>query len=272
VDIKAQILLYRDHIDDWDYVDSVLQAAGNTQNLFDALIEILQTGDWDCLEATSFILDLCLFAPKRLGQEFVKMLDASTVIEALRKNVFAANHFVRGDSVYTLGKLINRESANTLVEAFYQFKERDPLMLDGLLFEIRWLKQSTDWTLIEAMAQSSSYLTRWAALEVLEHFVDFDADSRCQHHLSILQKDEQLLVQQEAVYLHRELQFLEEIKNLPKSEKRKRRKALEKTKLPIIRFWDISRQFSNRLGQRQQSDYQVAELEQFVEEFTASHK
>lgn len=273
MNVQEQIAQYLDHLEDWNYVEAILNAT-DLQTLFATITLILCSRNEDNIKgANLFLRDVVLLAPEQISQNFKANFPPQTIIKALEDNVFANNWFVRSDSVCTLGKLGLTMSIPTLVKAFNQSIETDPLLLPELFFELSWLQGESDWALLSKALHSHHYLSRWAALpEIGRHFVDpgkIEGFSQQKELVKSMLDDLNGYVKQEAQYEYQRLLYLQKAKGASRKEKKQLKRELDQYEPPVM-FMDVEIQFGNYLYNSSQRDYQLSELEDFVDRLLVS--
>ena len=271
--IRELILGYVEHVKDFTYMESLL-AMADIDTVFDELAELLgsENGEQASI-ANLFIRDIALLAPEHIGREFKRKIRDSYLIEALNSNIFSKNHFVRYDSIYTLGKLGITRSINLLIEAFHTYKETDPIILPGLVFELFWLQENDDWEIVGSLLQSPNYPTRWSTLRILDHTVyQYPNDPKPAKFkkscIKKLIKDENQLIQQEAIYQNLKLEYAEKTLDLPKKEKRIILKKEVESFKPSICFMNVQIQFTNYLIETKKTSYTINELKSFIDKMS----
>jgi hypothetical protein len=140
---------------------------------------------------------------------FRERLPRSRTLRALRENLYASDYMKRHQSAYALGKLCLPANARYIAAAFPWYLQHDPLNLDGLLFELCWLRRRAPRPrLLEAIATAPLYLTRWAAVYILwmrelalgTTFPDLRTAARARSLLERLARDEHPWVRAEAAW------------------------------------------------------------------------
>jgi hypothetical protein len=136
--LQTAILDSIHHLDnDATYVaDLVVTTDAN--GLIDALAALLLSFDLEQVSTTcGFIRDMVLIAQKHdIDLQGGELFHKSAIIPQLESLVFADNHFIRAQDIYTLGKVCSTRSVPILHRAFHHLRDRDPLLLPGLLFEV----------------------------------------------------------------------------------------------------------------------------------------
>lgn len=233
-----------------------------------ALATILEADDADAIgDACLVIRDCALLASGPIREEFQAGLLENGVITHLEANLFADNHFTRASIVYTLGKICSTGSLPVLLKAFAAYRDTDPLLVPGLIFESVWLG-GDEWSLLDRALESPAYPTRWSIVDQLSGLDGAALDEntyerRRLRYLEALQHDANRLVRDEASYW---IQVLTTAipRDLPRGERRRRRKRLHALEPPITYMtWSI--RFGNHLHQLGQCSYTVRELEEFID-------
>ena len=269
--IEASVLHYLDYLQDVDYLAAIVNSA-SAAKLCNIINELLQSGDIETVDSTClFIRDLVLYGSRHPDSErFVQDYPKSSIVTTLEQLLFSPNHFIRRQAVYTLGKTCSYGSIEALNQAFSALRDTDPILLPRVIGEMGWLGAENFWALLDSMMSSPVYLTRWAVIAVLHEFVGDDAqvqDELFQSKLRCveqLRQDSNVLIQAEAEYEYQLLKFRSELCNLPKTDRKKKRKALEKQYKPAFCFDYISSLFTNYLYKEALTQYSVGELEAFT--------
>lgn len=167
--IKTQILRYINHINDIDYLATIVNLT-SAEALWEIIAQLLRSEDYETFDLTClFIRDLVLFSSRDPDcEEFVKDYPQSCVVKTLEQLLFCANHFTRHQLIYTLGKTCSYDSLDVLNQAFIELRDTDPLLLPRLIGEMGWLGAENFWELIESMMMSQVYVTRWAVVDILD--------------------------------------------------------------------------------------------------------
>jgi len=253
VTLYEKIELYIDGGVQESYLGSLLDST-TTEILFNDLTDLMQSRQRTQINSASFLVrELMLLAPREASQHFRDQFYSSTVATELNKNVFASDHFVRCDAVYTIGKVGLSSGIDTLSRAFQHYLDTDPLLLDMLLDELTWLGAPHHWDRIDHMVRSSSYLTRWSTLSLssLDHFLsprnaqEAEIAARQAYYLDLLKSDSHVLPKQEAQFRSLEFLFAQTVESfLSKADRRRERKALN-LQQPRVTFDDVKRSFYN---------------------------
>ncbi len=269
--IRGKIEHYVEHLQELDYIDALLKSVA-LESLIGSIIEMLQSEQKEhVLAANLFIRDMMTVVHSDTANAFQEGFTTSTIVDVFHKNVFADMYFVRYDTVYTIGKVILNGSLSVLLDAFGHYRERDPLLLPGLLFELNWLGHADMWSLIDQMAHSECDLTRWAVLStyLFRHLRGAQsaenpglAQSQMRY-LDLFKTDSFHLLRQEADYKRREFDWAQTRSNLSKVERRSAKKVLELT-APTITFDKVPIRFGHHMIQTHMEDYSMADLEAFV--------
>jgi hypothetical protein len=100
--------------------------------------------------------------------EFWHAYRRSDLLSIVRQQVYAPDYQVRHLAIHALSRVGPRDNRRLLASAIPWYLSHDPLNLDGLLIELRLLDRNTPWrSHLEAMVAAPSFLTRWAAVELL---------------------------------------------------------------------------------------------------------
>lgn len=161
---------------------------------------------------------------------FFEALDASNVAAIMGKLLLDGPRWMRFTLVYTM-KIGLTGHGPIFWEAFYKFRDTDPIVMPNLLGEASWTRSVEGYEMHWLLLESPSYLSRWAV-------------ANCTPDISLLEKmqaDPHPRVQREADYLaalwHRDQTH----EQFTKLENRQRRKAIEATK-PLT-FFEFYLQF-----------------------------
>lgn len=267
--LETKIRKYINHLEDSEYIAEVVTLPGAV----DSLIKLLQSNKNEIIGDTClFIRDFVLSCSRNdsCKQSWDELEPA--IIPKLQHLVFADNHFIRKQVIYTLGKICSYDSVPVMLNAFHQLRDQDPILLPRLIGELFWLGVDNCWDIIGSMAASNQYTTRWAIMTALDQFIcDWQNEEEDEIFLlkhkfcNQLRHDAHLLVQEEAEYNYQflELQRRKYKENLSKSEYRKQRKALKKSE-PFLSFSNITIEFSNYMYTQTLHTYTIEELEKYI--------
>lgn len=267
--IRNVILDYIGGLEDFTYLEAALSPYDAPQ-LVEGIVSLLRDPDQDVVwQACAFICDLILVAPKR-GRwlAFRESFVASPIVPTLEDLLLANNHFIRDHAIYTLGKTYSTGSVPALHQVFRSLRDRDPISLPNLIFELKWLGFEVHmlWSLVDSMATSRQFTTRWAALAVLEkHAIGVEPDlgdvvEQCFERLC---RDRHPLVKAEAGYRYQQWLLRQQSSTLAKADLRRQYKEIKSSE-PAILFRDVEIQFNGYLGLHRLTDYSIADLEQFI--------
>lgn len=266
VDIREQILHYYDRIDDEAVATAVFEEHGLAATL-SAAVELAACGvTWDVVKALTFVQDVALY---QWVPGFYEALPSSGLFDVLRANLYAQNRTIRHNSVYLLGKLCFEENARWLHDALPFYLERDPLELDGLLFELFWLSRSARgqrWAYLRQITTAPSYLTRWAGLHIaLWRFGDaYDRGMvSLERVYARLAADPNAAVRAEAAFCLDRLQEHQHMEIPPKHGHLKLLKHLH-AEGPELNYFTISLTFGNYLHHAGLEDYDLDLLDEWV--------
>ncbi|ALF55546.1 hypothetical protein ACX27_26285 [Nostoc piscinale CENA21] len=271
--LETKIIQYLSHLEDSDYMAEVVTTPGAAETL----IKILQDDDDEIMSyAGLFIRDFVLICSRNETCKIPWETQLKPVIiPELERLIFAENHFIRKQVIYTLGKICSYDSIPILVQAFYEYRESDPILLPRLLGELFWLGVENRLDILESMINSQYYTTRWAVINLLGEFIyhsqsEEDGTFSMKYNFSEkLRNDSNPLIKAEAEYEyqllalnHRKLQ-----ENMAKSDYKKQRKDLKKLE-PCLTFFRVSLQFSHYMVANNLSTYTMQELETFIDNKT----
>jgi hypothetical protein len=240
-------------------VDSIL-ANHALDVVFREIESLLVTETPDVIaRVLTFVCDAGLYYhPFRIA--FRTHLDSSCIWEIFRQLLRAPNCFVRGNVIYTIGKLTCRERSYLLSEAFPFFLEKEPINLARLMFELGWLTNEWNWDFLDQIAAADHYLCRWSLCEILDH--DEGPTETMQRTVSILTRlkhDAHPVVAAEANFRLERINVKLRPK-LPKPERRKEVKRIADLE-PDLTFESVRMRFIQT-----REDYSLAEFHQFVEQ------
>ncbi|MDB9513953.1 HEAT repeat domain-containing protein [Kamptonema animale CS-326] len=264
---EIKISKYINYLGDTEYMADVVTSPGAVNSL----IKLLQSNEREIISDTCFFIrDFVLSCSKNhiCRQSWESQLK-SAIIPELENLLFADNHFIRKDAVYTLGKICSYDSIPVMLNAFYKLRDRDPILLPRLIGELFWLGINNPWDVINSMAVSDRYITRWAVVDVLGKFScnsPNDEDFLRAHRLcDLLRRDAHSLVREEAEYNYQflELQRRKHQENISKAEYRQQSKELKKISI-FLHFNNIGNQFCNYMYARNLHTYTSEELENFI--------
>ena len=260
-----EIISCLDHSSDATYFSRIL-AQTDDASLENALLALLRGDDAAVSDACLFIRDLITLAPPDENVARFRQQFPVSLVRELERLTFSDNYSIRRDAIYALGKTCSYESLPSLLATLEKWREGDPLILPSLLGEIWWLQVEDDFSLLEPLASSTRFLTRWAVLESLLHIHGDEAQQQKRRYFSELSHDSHQLVHEEANYcLH--LLKLEEDKpspprKLPRSVRKAHNKRLEEMR-PVC-FSDIQICFWNNVREREMIAYSIEDIEKFV--------
>ncbi len=266
--LESKIRNYLNYLGDSEYIAKIVTSPG----ALDALIKSLQSDDNEIIGDTClFIRDLVL---SRLRNDTCKQFwdseSKSVIIPILEHLLFAENHFIREHVIYTLGKICSYDSLPVMLDAFYQLRDRDPILLPRFVGELFWLGVDNPWKILESMIASGQYTTRWAVIEILGK-IGYDSQDREETFLNLrrfyaqLRLDAYTLVRAEAEYKYHilDLQRRKYRENLSKSDYRKHKKEINKLE-PSLSFVSMEVQFRNYIYQHSLFKYTIEELQSFI--------
>ena len=238
------------------------------------LSQLLKSSDRQIVSETCFVIrDLIVIYSNRYDEfaEFGKRYPESLIVKTVESLLFYENRNSVLDAIYTLGKTYSYSSIPTLNKAFYHFKDTDPFILSRLFCEMSWLGLENFWELIDSMISSDNYFTRWAAIQELPAFIEEDGEDKSilldekSKYLERLKQDSNKFVRIEAECRCKMIKFQTIEQDLPKKERNKKRKELEKEYDSILNFDSLSRDFSNYLSYKKLQNYKLSQLEEFFD-------
>jgi len=238
-------------------VDSIL-SLHSFEEIFLEIDSILKSETPENVVHTlGFIRDANLYEhPFREG--FREHLSSANLWESFQTLLKAPNFNVRGNAIYTVGKLTNRDRAYLLSDAFSFYLANDPLNLPRLLSEHLWLTNKWNWDWVERIASADHYLKRWSLCQVIDDDGSDEETKRCfMEVLPRLKSDANFFVASEAKFRFERVKVKLEPK-LSKSEWRKEVKRIASLEPKMTFEWTAMRFMQNRL------DYTLAEFDQFV--------
>jgi hypothetical protein len=294
-DLKQRILDYNFEEYELDEVGEMTSA----EELFTVLNQLLESDETEAVNMTlGFIRD---FMTMNLSPEREAIRDRypeSSLVKTIEQLLFCPNHHMRQAAVRTLGKTCSYSSVDTMTQAFYQFRDSDPILLPKLLAEVDWLGGKAFDECVTSMAESPIYMTRWASILLLA-FGDVRNDEMYQLKSQRFQQfrhDENILIRQEAEYTYQEQRLSREMlvkDQMLRQEQRKivrqgkrehrmkqlhqcrknlsaqLRRGFAKEYEPKIDFDTIATAFSNNLRWLKQADYTIVEFEAFIPQYVA---
>ncbi|HEY9694130.1 MAG TPA: hypothetical protein V6D15_18155 [Oculatellaceae cyanobacterium] len=207
-------------------------------------------------------------------QKFVESDFWSTIVKNLEYLLLSNNHLIRIEAVKTLQIIRNKSNVDALTQAFKIFRDTDPLLLPRLMGVLAWLEVENFWEFVEEMANSQSYLTRWAVLRALEAIPRYAIGQTEIYpyiqgklkYIGQLRQDSHTLVRREAEYQYQIQQYYFEINSLSEAERHKKLKELKGQRKQVITFAEIEGSFELNLSIKDVNNYSLDELEAFIEE------
>ena len=264
---ERQVRAYIDHLEDAEYCRAVF-ALADLPTICTVLVKMLQSGERSAINDA--LLFMCDVVNYRMLAEFTRYLPQSIIVPALRDLLYASDQNVRHNAIHTIGKMGPRQHARMLAEAFPQYLERYPLELPDLLYELFWLSREEGqrrWEYYDQVAASSSYLFRWAVLEMTHHDVSTDLESASSQRLerlyAALSNDDNALVSTEAAHQLSRLRLNSEAPALPRAEWQSRKKQLHHSE-PALTFAKFKFNFWNYLSAADHADYDAPTLDAFA--------
>jgi hypothetical protein len=262
VDLKLLILGYFDDgFEDTEYIAKIVNALPFAK--ISALIcNMLLSDDYQTFSMTElFLRDAILFGVRNQKcHQFIADYPQSSIVKALEKLIFSDNYSIQHQAIYALGKTCSDSSKYVLRGAFDLYRDSHPLLLDRLIFEMQWLGVEDLENCIEQMADSSCYLTRWAAVEHIDRY----EDAIFPDWVEILRLDEREFIRVEAEYKCQQIIESIQAPTLSKMEQRQGAKEIKNIE-PKISFQDLSLRFTSYLSSKGLSKYTVTELEAYID-------
>jgi hypothetical protein len=229
--------------------------------------KILQEGNPDAIVNTlGFIKDATLYEHADRAS-FRQRLASAPIWELFQKLLLAPHCHLRGQVIITIGKLGFKEHAHLLLDAFPFYFENDPINLESIFWEHRWLTGSLQWRRMRLVAASDHYLKRWSLCAFLDDGLCLKQTKSCMSVLSRLKNDPHPLVAAEANWILKR-SALETEKGLPEA---KRRRELERIfgHRPSVTFDDASMRFMNSWANKGKTDYTLEEFDRFATDLGA---
>jgi hypothetical protein len=260
-DVKLLILRYLDDgFEDTEYIANVVNVFPFIKT--SALIcNMLRSDDLETFSMTElFLRDAILYGNRNEAcYQFIADYPESSIVKTLEELVFSDNHTTQHQSIYALGKTCSYSSKYVLRQAFDLYRDSDPLLLNQLVSEMGWLGVEDLENCIEQMANSSSYLTRWAAVGHIYH-----RDGIFPDWVERLRRDTCEFISIETEYECQRITKSIQTSILSKVEQRQRAKEIKKLE-PTISFWAMSMRFRHYLSNNALSKYTVADLEAYID-------
>jgi hypothetical protein len=261
-DVKLLILGYFDNgFENTEYIAKIVNAFPFIK-VSAAICDMLLSDNYQTFSMTElFLRDAILFGShNQKCHQFIANYPQSSIVKALEKLIFSDNYSIQYQAIYALGKTCSHSSKYVLRQAFDLYRDSDPLLLDRLIFEMEWLGVEDVENCIEQMADSASYLTRWAAVE----HIDLYEDAIFPNWVEILRRDEREFIRVEAEYKCQQIIKSIQTPILSKVEQRQRAKEIKNIE-PKISFQDLSLRFTNYLSSKGFSKYTVTEMEAYID-------
>jgi hypothetical protein len=228
------------------------------EDVFTEIESILETETPDnILHALCFIRDANLY-DHRLREDFRSCLASSKIWEIFRDLLKVPDFRVRGNTIYTIGKLTYRDRAYLLSDAFPFYLGNDPINLPRLLLEHSWLTNKWNWEWVEQITSADHYLKRWSLCQI---FDDNGNNEETKGHflevLARLKSDTNSFVASEANFRFERIKVKLGPK-LPKAEWHKEVKRIESLEPKTLFEFTAMRFVQDR------SDYTLEEFDKFV--------
>lgn len=274
--LVAQIGAYfRDRVGDRDFLREVVREHGPTAICETVAGMIASPDDLASQAADLFFVDLLSHLGTETQELFHSPLLASSLPEALRRQLFGEDHFRRARAIGTITRVGVNSTGALLREAIARYATDDPLLLRVLLREADSAlvpgEQPDAWEIVDALGRGPGLLTRWAVLPWLgqqaKPFVDPD-DGAWQRGRALadhLAADEHPLLGAEARWVLECFRRYPEMASGDRSARRAISRALN-AMAPVLTFENVANRFANELHRRGRSSYQLDDLERFVQE------
>ena len=273
------ILGYQNHVDEKPYIELALNTY-DAATLVGRTVSIVSERNYQRLRpALLFIRDVSSSGfGDEIRDQFRPIILNSSLFDEMKSCLSVPNFGIRSHTVYTFGKLSFKENISVLVETFEKRRDIDPLLMDSLLFEIRWLEQSDNnhWKRIEFLADSPANFSRWCAVQSASREVSFTEDHEKFNPILVkLANDAFHPVRLEALYWLEEARKHAYNRNLSREERKQRKSGIKKenaridTLKPPLTFFDLEILFWKF---HVDSDYTVLDLQTFLENFEAENR
>lgn len=181
-------------------------------------------------------------------------LEASAVPTIMHERLLQGPPWMRAQLVYTM-KIGLEGNKQALREAFFQFRDTDPLLMPALLCEAGWTCAMADSEFPWLLLESPSYLSRWAVAECVPD----------EEMLAKMADDPHPRVRREALYLLESEWLRTYARQLPRSESKRKRREIEAFRL--LTFSELSIRFWNHQHEKKLSYYTVEELSVFEQSY-----
>jgi hypothetical protein len=251
--LRAAITSYTAHRESAAWIEALVREHGLARVL-DECVDVLEGNDTsEMIDVSALLRDVGIYGivDDALVSKVRRAMPRKVlpVLRRLLRSPLAQN---RMTAIYTIGKLTFSSQAKALRSAFSVYVERDPFCLASLLFELRWLGDSKGvLSRVKKVIAHRNYLIRWSALGYFKHTSVARGELRLRRQwLQALSTDSVLHIANEAKYQLAELET-----------RAKRRVALAE---PALTFDILELRFLGELARRKKTDYDLAELDQFV--------
>lgn len=263
-DVKLLIIRYLDDgFEDTEYIAKIVNAFAFSK-ISASICELLHSDDYETFSMTGlFLRDAILIGGNRNAacHQFKSDYPRSSIVTTLEEIVLSDNYLRRSEAIYALGKTCSHSSKDVLSAAFDRFRDSEPFLLSLLLNEMQWLGVENLENCLEQMANSSRYLTRWAAVE---YVCDYTIDRQISlNWVEILRRDQHELIRAEAEYEFQRALGCIQSPLRSKAEQRQHAKEIKKIK-PAISFQTASGKFRNYLASKGLINYDTIDLEAYI--------
>lgn len=173
IDLESQ--LYAGTID-IDFFASELPS----EEVVALMLQMVEKLDEDWVKALLFVKDACLAVyGRREAQQYLKALDKHDYLTHFEKWSRSIPSDRCCQVIHVLGKLNQKRHVALLDRAFATWMERDPFIIDALLFELSWLKDKNINVRLQRVQNCENYIFRWFLLDTC--FVDLELASQDSH-------------------------------------------------------------------------------------------
>ncbi len=208
------------------------------------------------------IRDLVLLGWSGAGvAKFNELYEASRITKELETLVIEGDFWDRRQAVYVLGKTYVKSSVPVFSQALSHWLERDPLILPRVFFERSFLDVNIGADAFESIISSPSFMTRWAALQILTEGVL--PPEVVPSYFDRLKQDPHPLVLAAAQFESRNCESLA-TDSSPEAIQQMLFNNAEPPDPDLVAFVNVENWFSNYLRKNQKLDYLPEELEAFV--------
>jgi hypothetical protein len=268
--VADRIRGYFGRVEDIQYLEDIL-AEVPWPELFQTLLQLIQSlSADDFAKADLFVCDVICRTTNKI--QFRQQFFAAGLATVYVQNTFVRNFFIRRTALGTLKTYFYYWWPQGNVEKAVEFYEsNDPILLAELTkYDMRHHRWE-DWSLPKRLVKNPDYLVRWSIMEAIEPIMHFPLPqeeilSQIKSCLEVLQRDVNDAVRAEADFLCLQIVNYEKMLSLPKLEKRKLSKAMDKV-IPKIRFDSLRDFVGIELYKLGKVDFTMSELHEFADAF-----